>query len=107
MATFQMFWSIAATTCAIVFTALFVPIRPWTDWADVHSDRLRIDLLPAVFIPPKMARAYYISWWMVPLSTFLFVGFFAFGKDTTDEYKKSFRFGVSLLRLRLFHQTAS
>ncbi|KAJ3505020.1 hypothetical protein NLJ89_g7634 [Agrocybe chaxingu] len=88
MSALQMFWSLVVTAYALWFTVTAVRIRPWTTWADVHSDWLRIDLFPALFTPPFVERAFYVLWWLVPVSTFLFVGFFSFGKDATDEYKR-------------------
>lgn len=90
MAALQMVWSITVTSYALWFTVLAVPIRPWTTWSDVHSDWLRIDLFPDAFTPDFVKRAFYVLWWLVPISTFLFVSFFAFGKDAMDEYRKCF-----------------
>ncbi|KAF8153836.1 pheromone A receptor-domain-containing protein [Crassisporium funariophilum] len=99
MAALQMVWSIAVTSYALWFTVMAVPIRKWTTWGDVHSDWLRIDLFPAEFTPEFVARAFYVLWWLIPASTFLFVSFFAFGKDAMDEYKKCFVwFRVNILR---------
>jgi pheromone a factor receptor len=99
MAALQMVWSITVTSYALWFTVVAVPIRPWTTWSDVHSDWLRIDLFPDAFTPDFVKRAFYVLWWLVPISTFLFVGFFAFGKDAMDEYRKCFVwFRVKVLR---------
>ncbi|KAG6807824.1 Pheromone B beta 1 receptor, partial [Tephrocybe sp. NHM501043] len=65
-----------------------VPIRPWTTCADVHSDFLRIDRYPVRFTPQEVLTSYYVLWWMVPISTFIFVVFFAFGRDAVEEYKR-------------------
>ncbi|KIM42058.1 hypothetical protein M413DRAFT_445229 [Hebeloma cylindrosporum] len=100
MSAFQMFWSLVITSYALWFTVTAVPIRPWTTWDDVHSDFLRIDLFPAAFTPALVSRAFYVLWWLVPASTFLFVAFFSFGKDAVDEYKKCISwFTTTVLRL--------
>ncbi|KDR78094.1 hypothetical protein GALMADRAFT_118997 [Galerina marginata CBS 339.88] len=90
MAALQMVWSITVTSYALWFTVIAVPIRPWTTWSDVHSDWLRVDLYPDAFTPDQVKRSFYVLWWLVPISTFLFIAFFAFGKDAIDEYKKCF-----------------
>lgn len=88
MASVQMVGSITVTAYNIWFTAMAIPIRPWTNWADVHSDFWRIDQFLTRFTPSVVQRGFYVVWWMVPIPTFLFVAFFAFGKDAVDEYKK-------------------
>lgn len=66
-------------------------LRPWTTWADVHSNFGRIDQYPALLTPPNVAKAYYASWLVIPISSWLFVAFFAFGRDAVEEYKKCFK----------------
>lgn len=87
MAALQMVWSITVTSYSLWFTSQSMVIRPWTTWADVHSDWLRVDVFPAAFTPPFIKQSFYILWWMVPFSTMLFVAFFSFGKDAMEEYK--------------------
>ncbi|KAF8239214.1 fungal pheromone STE3G-protein-coupled receptor [Tricholoma matsutake] len=90
MAVVQMLWSAIVTSYTLWFTTISIPIRSWTNWADVHSDWLRIDLYSTLFTPPIVIETYYILWWTIPASTIIFVGFFAFGRDALDEYKKCF-----------------
>ncbi|TFK65314.1 fungal pheromone STE3G-protein-coupled receptor [Pluteus cervinus] len=90
MSVLQMFWSISLTSYAMWFTIMATPIRPWTNWADVHSNFSRVDTYPARFTPPRVATCFYVLWWTIPASTILFVGFFAFGRDAVDEYKQCF-----------------
>lgn len=90
MAALQMVWSISVSSYTLWFNATMQPLRPWTTWADVHSDWGRIGLFPALFSPPSVDKAYYILWLLVPVSTFGFVAFFAFGKDAMDEYSRLF-----------------
>ncbi|PPQ94357.1 hypothetical protein CVT25_000685 [Psilocybe cyanescens] len=99
MASLEIFWVIGVTAYSLWFTVIAIPIRPWTTWSDVHSDFLRIDQYQAALTPPIVAKTFYILWWLVPVSTFLFVGFFSFGKDAMDEYNKCFSFiGTHILR---------
>lgn len=88
MSILQMFWSLTATSYTLAFTAMNVPLRPWTTWAEVHSDFSRIDQYPAILIPAFVDRSYHGLWWMIPASTFIFVAFFSFGQDAIEEYKK-------------------
>ncbi|TFK32930.1 hypothetical protein BDQ12DRAFT_670661 [Crucibulum laeve] len=34
---------------------------------------------------PSVINAYYVLWWTIPISTFLFMAFFAFGRDAIEE----------------------
>lgn len=88
MALAEMFTSIALTVYTLWVTLVGVPIRPWTTWDDVHSDWLRIDSYYTIATPPILVKSYYGLWWVIPASTFMFVAFFAFGKEAVDEYKK-------------------
>lgn len=90
MAALQMVWSLTTTAYALWFTVIAVPLRPWTTWADVHSNFLRIDQFPSILTPPTILTGYYVLWWIVPTSTFIYVAFFAFGREAVDEYKKCF-----------------
>ena len=90
MAALQMVWSITVTSYSFHFTATTLKIRPWTTWDDVHSDWLRVDTYPDAFTPPAVKQTFYGMWWFIPISTFLFVVFFSFGKDAMDEYKRCF-----------------
>ncbi|KAJ7643058.1 GPCR fungal pheromone mating factor, partial [Mycena polygramma] len=90
MSTLQMFWSIGLTIFTLWFTTISIPIRPWTTWADVHSNFSRVDQYPTLFTPEIILSGYYALWWTVPASTFIFVAFFAFGAEALAEYKKGF-----------------
>nr|AAO17256.1 pheromone receptor [Coprinopsis cinerea] len=90
MAATQMVWSVTVTSYSLWFTSVSIPLRPWTNWDDVHSDFGRVDQFLDFFTPSHIKRSFYVLWWMVPITAFLFVLFFAFGKDATDEYKKCF-----------------
>lgn len=90
MASLLMIWSLIITAYSLWFNFMAVPLRPWTTWADVHSDFVRIDTYATVFTPLPILTGYYILWWMIPISTLIFVAFFAFGKDAVEEYTKCF-----------------
>ncbi|ESK91513.1 putative fungal pheromone ste3-type [Moniliophthora roreri MCA 2997] len=88
MAVVEMFWSLGVTIYVMWFNSIAVPIRPWTTWDKVHSDWLRIDPWLASFTPKFIMDSFYVLWWLVPASTFIFVVFFAFGADSMEMYKK-------------------
>lgn len=90
MSAVQMVISLAFSAYTLWFTATSVPMRPWTTWADVHSDFLRVDQYPDALVPPEIKRAYYVLWWLIPVSTLIFIGFFSFGRDARTEYNKFF-----------------
>ncbi|KAJ7881509.1 pheromone receptor Rcb2 B43 [Mycena olivaceomarginata] len=91
MSILQMLWSISLTIFTLWSTSVSIPIRPWTTWADVHSNFSRVDQYPSLFTPQIVLSTRYALWWTVPASTFAFVAFFAFGNDAMTEYKKAFR----------------
>ncbi|KAK6987709.1 STE3-domain-containing protein [Favolaschia claudopus] len=86
----QMIWSLSVTTYNLWFTFMNTHLRPWTSWSDVHADFLRVDQFPTLFLSPLVQRAYYAVWWAIPASTFIFVLFFAFGREALDDYKHAF-----------------
>ncbi|GLB44319.1 putative pheromone A receptor [Lyophyllum shimeji] len=103
MAGLQMIWGVTTTSYALWFTVIGIPIRPWTTWADVHSDFSRIDQYLSLVTPQQVLTAYYVLWWIVPISTLIFVAFFAFGNDAMEEYKKCWIW----FRTRVLGQTVS
>lgn len=104
MSVTQMFWSIIVTAYTLWFTVNSVPMRPWTTWSDVHSNFSRIDLFATAFTPQIVVTSYYVLWWLVPASSFIFVAFFAFGKDAIEEYKTYIRWiRIHILRQRIFN----
>jgi len=63
-------------------------LRPWTNWADVHSNFARVDLFPAISIPPEFLRVMMVFWWAMPASSFIFFLFFGFGEEAVKEYRR-------------------
>ena len=96
MAVVEMVIGVASTSTTLWTATL--DIRPWTGWADVHWDFSRINQILAVELPPLVSRYYYALWWLLPISSYIFFMFFAFGKDAMREYGTCF----SRLRTRLF-----
>ncbi|KZT19582.1 fungal pheromone STE3G-protein-coupled receptor [Neolentinus lepideus HHB14362 ss-1] len=88
MAVVEMVIGIAFTAYTLWFNT--PNLQPWTSWADVHWHFSAIAQYPTVLLPPAFLRAYTVLWWMVPISSFIFVIFFAFGEDAIAEYKACF-----------------
>ncbi|KAJ7278692.1 GPCR fungal pheromone mating factor [Mycena rebaudengoi] len=108
MSILQMIWSISLTIFTLWFTTVSIPIRPWTTWADVHSNFSRVDQYPYLFTPQVILAGYYALWWTIPASTFIFVAFFAFGHDALAEYAKCFLwFRRTVLRQNVGSASAS
>ncbi|KAF7795118.1 hypothetical protein EIP86_006265 [Pleurotus ostreatoroseus] len=74
-----------ASTSTTLWTAT-LDIRPWTGWADVHWEFARVGQYLTLELPPLVQRYYYALWWLVPISSYVFFLFFAFGKDAVREY---------------------
>nr|BDD37065.1 pheromone receptor [Rhizopogon roseolus] len=85
MAVVEMIWNIMITSYTLWFSTM--DMRPWTNWDNVHSNFSRIDLYATLFTPRIVLSSFYLIWWIIPASTFIFVAFFAFGKDAVEEYK--------------------
>ncbi|KAJ7477965.1 Rcb2.42 [Mycena galericulata] len=82
---------------AVIFSITFLPgLRPYTSWADVHSDFSRVDQYPTVDITPGILFWTYVSWWTIPLSGYSFFCFFSFGEDAVAQYGPWFRWVSAL-----------
>nr|P78741.2 RecName: Full=Pheromone B beta 1 receptor [Schizophyllum commune]AAB41858.2 B beta 1 pheromone receptor [Schizophyllum commune] len=88
MAIVQLVWLVVTTAYTLWFSSMTLNLRPWTTWADVHSNFGRIQTWPAIITPAVILRGACTLWWMVPASTWIFVAFFAFGNDAVEEYKR-------------------
>ncbi|KAJ3559561.1 hypothetical protein NM688_g268 [Phlebia brevispora] len=100
MAIIEMVIGVASTSTTLWTATL--DIRPWTGWADVHWDFSRIGQYLTLEMPPLEQRYFYALWWLVPISSYIFFLFFAFGKDAVREYKACLAwFRLHLFRLRV------
>lgn len=61
-------------------------LRPWTNWADVHSNFSRVDPYPAFTIPPLFLDRMFLFWSVMPASAVIFFLFFGFGEEAKKEY---------------------
>ncbi|KAI0350982.1 fungal pheromone STE3G-protein-coupled receptor [Trametes cingulata] len=83
-------------------------MRPWTNWADVHSNWLAIGRFPIVLVPASDKQWLYFIWWTVPATAYMFFAFFAFGRDASTEYGACIRwFRRHILRQDPDRKTAS
>lgn len=85
MVIFQMLLMMTLTSIELGFNLMRYPLQPWTTYADVHHNFSYIGLYPFETGP---LRECHITWWVYPACTFICVGFFSFGQDTIEEYKK-------------------
>ncbi|KZP27528.1 fungal pheromone STE3G-protein-coupled receptor [Athelia psychrophila] len=63
-------------------------MRPWTSWADVHSNFGRIGQFPWILVPQSGRMWDLGMWWTIPLSSLIFFAFFGFGEEAVKEYGK-------------------
>ena len=63
--------------------------RPWTTWADVHSDWLRVDQYPLRVFEPAYRTQLFLFFYVMPASSLLFFLFFGFGEQAVRDYSQS------------------
>ncbi|TFK19182.1 fungal pheromone STE3G-protein-coupled receptor [Coprinopsis marcescibilis] len=87
MSVVQMFWVVTITSVSMAFSMKF-GVKPYTSWDDVHYGFSKIGLFPTWVIPKYHVIMSHLLWWMcTPVSSILFVAFFAFGEDAVKEYR--------------------
>ena len=95
-----MIWNLVVFALTLAFNYQH-GLRPWTGWADVHSDWLHINRFPVILIPKGMLQWTYFLWWTIPVTAYMFFAFFAFGRDAVIEYASYFTwFKEKVLRIR-------
>ena len=87
MALTEMVWGTVFTSYNL-YNNVYPGLRPWTNWADVHSNFSRVDLYVTVGIPPAFLRTLMLFWWTMPASSIIFFVFFGFGEEAKKEYNK-------------------
>ncbi|KAL6308810.1 fungal pheromone STE3G-protein-coupled receptor [Sparassis latifolia] len=85
MSVVLMVMGVVSTSFTLWYSSL--SLRPWTGWASVHSDFSRIAQFPLVLVSVDVRRYYYVIWMIIPVSSFIFFLFFAFGRDAMLEYR--------------------
>lgn len=100
MAVTEMVWGTILTSYNL-YNNVSGGLRPWTSWADVHSNFSRIDQFPETVIPPEFRRVMMLFWWAMPVSSFIFFLFFGFGEEAKKEYVKGWHWTkTTILRKR-------
>ncbi|KAK0184871.1 GPCR fungal pheromone mating factor [Armillaria mellea] len=89
MALVQTIWSIAVTIVNMWYS-LTPGLRPWISWADVHWKFSHVSQFPALLNTKENILLTYLLWWTIPVSSLIFVAFFAFGQDALKEYRACF-----------------
>jgi pheromone a factor receptor len=77
-------------TVVIILVCVFTfrdSLRPYTSWADVHSNFSRVAQVPTLFIPATELTQMYFGWWSVPITAYLFFCLFALCEDAVAEYR--------------------
>jgi pheromone a factor receptor len=87
MAVTEMIWGTVFTAYNL-YNNVAPGVRPWTNWADVHSNFSRVDLYPSSTISPDFLSTMMFLWWAMPASSIIFFLFFGFGEDAMQEYRK-------------------
>lgn len=90
MALTEMIWSTSLAAYTL-YLNVSPGLRPWTNWANVHSNFSRVGLFPTIELPPQFIEAMMLLWWNLPASGLIFFVFFAFGEEALKEYKKIWR----------------
>ncbi|KAI1782651.1 STE3-domain-containing protein [Ganoderma leucocontextum] len=99
MSIVQIVWQTVLTAIAM-YDNISPGLRPWTNWADVHSDFGRIDAIPMVVYPVSYQRQFFLFLWVMPISSFIFFFFFGFGEEALKDYKNV----VQWIRVKVFRQ---
>lgn len=87
LAVTEILWSTVFTAYTL-YENVYPGVRPWTNWADVHSNFPRIGLFPAASLPPAFLSSMLLLWWVMPASSIIFFVFFGFGEEAMKEYRK-------------------
>ncbi|KAI0053492.1 fungal pheromone STE3G-protein-coupled receptor [Auriscalpium vulgare] len=86
MSLVEMVWSLTISSLNVAFTTRG-GLRPWHDWNFVHSGFLQVGQFPLAVVPEGIRRWTFALWWAIPVSTFVFVAFFASGEEAMKEYR--------------------
>lgn len=104
LAVAQIVWTTSVSTACLAFNLSQNPIYKYVSWEDVHLNFSRVDLIPWDFIPPRASLFLLLSWYIIPVSTLIFVSLFSFGKDSIQGYCRCIRWIYIWSGLRWFVQ---
>ncbi len=97
LAIIEIVWQIILTVLPMYDNISF-GLRPWTTWADVHSDWLRVDCYRMADFLPAYRRQMLMFFFVVPASSLLFFLFFGFGEQAVKDYRES----AAWIRCKIF-----
>ncbi|KAF9447631.1 fungal pheromone STE3G-protein-coupled receptor [Macrolepiota fuliginosa MF-IS2] len=106
MAFTEMIWCTTLTSYNL-YNNITGGLRPWTTWADVHSNFLRVDQFLEMAIPPDFRQVMMLFWWAMPVSSFIFFIFFGFGEEARKEYIKIWQWSKESILRRSEKEMAS
>ncbi|EGO28759.1 hypothetical protein SERLADRAFT_406183 [Serpula lacrymans var. lacrymans S7.9] len=89
MAIVEMFFGLLVTSLNMWFS-LRGGLRPWISWGNVHSNFSEVAYFPLAIIPQAELAWTFALWFMIPIASIIFFGFFAFGQDAMKEYAATF-----------------
>ncbi|OBZ74474.1 Pheromone B beta 1 receptor [Grifola frondosa] len=95
----EIIWQ-TALTALVMYDNISPGLRPWTNWADVHSNFSRVGQFFILEFMPSYQRQFFLFFWVMPISSFIFFIFFGFGEETMKDY----RIPVNWIRRRVFRQ---
>ncbi|KAH9856256.1 GPCR fungal pheromone mating factor [Lenzites betulinus] len=98
----EIIWQIVLTVLPMYDNISF-GLRPWTTWADVHSDWLRVDPYYLAEFEPAYKAQLFLFFFAIPASCLLFFFFFGFGEQAVSDYRQLFVW----IRQKVFRQKAS
>lgn len=84
----EVIWQITLTVLPMYDNIAF-GLRPWTNWADVHSDWLRVDQYHQADFLPAYRRQMVLFFFVMPASSLLFFLFFGFGEQAMKDYRQT------------------
>ncbi|KAI0651372.1 GPCR fungal pheromone mating factor [Trametes meyenii] len=82
----EIIWQIILTVLPM-YDNIAPGLRPWTTWADVHSDWLRVDQYLLSEFLPAYKRQMFLFFLAIPASSLLFFIFFGFGEQAVKDYR--------------------
>ncbi|OSD03756.1 B mating type pheromone receptor [Trametes coccinea BRFM310] len=99
LAVTEIIWQITLTVLPM-YDNISAGLRPWTTWADVHSDWLRVDRYLLVEFVPAYRQQLFLVFFAIPASSLLFFIFFGFGEQAVRDYRHTFDW----VRAKVFRQ---
>ncbi|KAI0310505.1 pheromone A receptor-domain-containing protein [Amylostereum chailletii] len=97
MAVVVIIWNTSLNVYNLALNASF-EVRPWTSWADVHSNWNRADKYPTALLSESYIQNELLYWWAIPVSSYIMFFFFGLGEEARKEYRKVYMW----IRSRVF-----